>query len=122
VPLEGAFHGEGGFLAMKTASNHKRKLATPVLSSDHFTHQCGSCDSAAKSIRREFSDQAWAALVSWSEVSPKAVHVPICNDCYLNFRDVLIERADEMRLLSSNIASNAKAVRMPRAASKVARA
>jgi hypothetical protein len=106
---------------MKTASS-KKKLATSVLSSDHFTQTCGSCDSHAKSSRREFSDQAWAALVSWSEVNPKAVDVPICNDCYFNFRDVLIERADEMRLLVGNLASNAKSARLPRGNSKVARA
>lgn len=106
---------------MKTASA-KKKLAVPVLSSDHITHQCSSCESTAKSTRREFSDQAWAALVSWSEVSPKAVDSPICNDCYFNFRDVLIERADEMRLLAANLAANAKASGLGRATTKVARA
>ena len=106
---------------MKTASS-RGKLATPVISSEHFTQTCGSCDSQAKSSRREFSDQAWAALVSWSEVSSKAVDAPICNDCYFNFRDVLIERADELRLLAGNVAANAKSARLPRSAAKVARA
>jgi hypothetical protein len=104
---------------MKATSSNK--LSIPVLSSDHVTQKCGSCESQAKSSRREFSDQAWAALVSWSEVSPKAVDSPICNDCYFNFRDVLIERADEMRLLVGNVVANAKSARLPRGSSKAAR-
>ena len=106
---------------MKTTVS-KSKVASNLVFSTHFTHQCTSCDENAKSVRREFSDQAWAALVAWSEVSQKAVDSPICNDCYFNFRDVLIERADEMRLLSVNVASNAKVGSSGRATNKVARA
>jgi hypothetical protein len=57
-------------------------------------------------VRREFSGQAWAALVAWNEISSHAVDEAICNDCYFNFRDVLIERADELRLVSSNTTSS----------------
>jgi hypothetical protein len=76
--------------------------------SAHFTHQCNACDGHVKSVRREFSDQAWAALVAWKELSSKAVDAPLCNDCYFNFRDVLIERADEMRLMALNTVTSPK--------------
>jgi len=90
---------------LKTTSS-KTKVSTVF--SAHFTLQCSACDGHAKSLRREFSDQAWAALVAWNEVSSQAVDAPLCNDCYFNFRDVLIERADEMRLLSLNTATAAQ--------------
>jgi hypothetical protein len=100
----------------------KAKFKAPAVFSSDFTHKCGSCDESVKSVKREFSDQAWAALVSWREVSAKAVDSPLCNDCYFNFRDVLIERADEIRLMSGNIAANAKAAPIRGLANKVARA
>ena len=71
----------------------------------HFKLQCSSCDGHVKSVRREFSNQAWAALVAWQEIGAGAVDEAICNDCYFNFRDVLIDRADEMRLIATNTAS-----------------
>ena len=101
---------------MKTTAT-KTKASTGVFSA-HFTQYCNSCDGHVKSVRREFSDQAWAALVTWNEISSKAVDSPLCNDCYFNFRDVLIERADEMRLLAANVAGAAAV----RSQVKVARA
>jgi hypothetical protein len=106
---------------VKTTVSKAKFKSTTVFSAE-FTHKCGSCDESVKSVKREFSDQAWAALVSWREVSPKSVDSPLCNDCYFNFRDVLIERADEIRLMSGNIAANAKATPMHGVTSKVARA
>jgi hypothetical protein len=67
-----------------------------------FTDCCGACEGQVKSVRREFSDQAWSALVTWKELERKSVDLPLCNDCYFNFRDVLIERADELKLLATN--------------------
>jgi len=95
----------------------KAKASAGVFSV-HFTQQCHSCEGHVKSVRREFSDQAWAALVTWNEIPSKAVDTPLCNDCYFNFRDVLIERADEMRLLAANVAGAAASLQR----SKVARA
>ena len=106
---------------MKTASK-KSQGASQIIHTDKLANKCGSCDGHVKSSRREFSEQAWAALVSWSEVSPKAVDSPLCNDCYFNFRDVLIERADEMRLALGHVAANAKTSRMPRLANRAAQA
>lgn len=101
---------------MKTTAT-KAKASTGVFSV-HFTQQCFSCDGHVRSVRREFSDQAWAALVAWKEIPSKAVDAALCNDCYFNFRDVLIERADEMRLLAANVAGAAAVSQR----SKVARA
>ncbi|MCX6118634.1 MAG: hypothetical protein NT027_13920 [Proteobacteria bacterium] len=66
----------------------------------HFSHSCSGCGIDAKSIRREFSDQVWSALVDWNEIPKTAVDQPICNDCYFNLRDVLIDRADEIHQTS----------------------
>lgn len=120
APMDGAGLEREDSQVKTTVSKAKFK-AQAVFSSD-FTHKCSSCDESVKSIKREFSDQAWAALVSWREVSPKAVDSPLCNDCYFNFRDVLIERADEIRLMSGNIAANAKVGPVNGLANKVARA
>lgn len=88
----------------------------------YFTNCCSACEGSVKSVRREFSDQAWAALVAWSEIQSEAVDAPLCNDCYFNFRDVLIERADEMKLMSLNVAGKAVAASRTGVGSKVARA
>ncbi len=90
---------------MKTTAT-KTKASTGVFSV-HFALQCNSCEGHVKSVRREFSDQAWAALVTWNEIPSQAVDAALCNDCYFNFRDVLIERADEMRLMALNVAGAA---------------
>lgn len=92
---------------MKTVASKTK--ATTVFST-HFTHQCSSCEGQAKSLRREFSEQAWAALVAWKELHPKAVDAPLCNDCYFNFRDVLIERADEMLIVAANAMASSKKI------------
>lgn len=106
---------------MKTTVS-KAKASTIGLNT-FFTNCCSACEGQVKSVRREFSDQAWAALVAWKEVDNRAVDGPLCNDCYFNFRDVLIERADEMRLLASNVAAKALAASQARAAgAKAARA
>ncbi len=68
----------------------------------HASHSCSACLGAAKSVKREFSDQAWAALVLWREVGKEAVDQPVCNDCYFNFREVLIDRAEEVVLVASS--------------------
>lgn len=62
----------------------------------HFAQECSACNGEQKSARREFSDQAWAALVSWGEISDQAVDQPICTDCYTNLREVLIDRSEEI--------------------------
>lgn len=62
----------------------------------HFAQVCAACNGDHKSTKREFSDQAWAALVSWGEISRQTVDQPVCNDCYVNLREVLIDRSEEI--------------------------
>jgi hypothetical protein len=99
APRNGVVQEREDSILKSSASQSK---SSSGLFSVHFTHRCAACDSHAKSVKREFSDQAWAALVTWNEISSTFVDAPMCNDCYLNFRDVLIERADEVRFLASN--------------------
>lgn len=71
----------------------------------HFAQVCAACHGDQKSTRREFSDQAWAALVSWGEITRQVVDEPICTDCYVNLREVLIDRSEE--ILEIAVAGNA---------------
>lgn len=60
------------------------------------TTECTHCGSMEKCKKREFSAQAWTALVVWGEIEESVVDSPICMDCYNELRDVLIDRADEI--------------------------
>ncbi|MFK7872744.1 MAG: hypothetical protein AB8C84_06165 [Oligoflexales bacterium] len=64
-------------------------LSTPATS-------CTNCLQKNPSRRRHFSEQAWAALLAWSEVSVSSVKQPICEHCYEEMREVLIDRIDEV--------------------------
>ena len=62
---------------------------------DH-SQQCPRCHEDARLRLREFSDQAAAALLVWEELSKKDLGQPICDACYEELRDVLIDRASEL--------------------------
>lgn len=57
---------------------------------------CANCRAEAKCRRRDFSEQAWTVLVVWNEIQTRAVDQPLCDDCYDELRDTLIDRADEI--------------------------
>lgn len=57
---------------------------------------CAHCQVEGKIRRRDFSEQAWSVLVVWNEVQRSAVDQAICDDCYNELREVLIDRADEI--------------------------
>ena len=57
---------------------------------------CANCGAEAKVRKRDFSAQAWSFLVLWNEVSKKAVDQAICQSCYDELREVLIDRVDEI--------------------------
>lgn len=61
-----------------------------------ISQNCAHCGNQAKSRSREFTDQAWTVLVLWGEVEKSAVGEPICEDCYDEMRNILIERAHEV--------------------------
>jgi hypothetical protein len=149
--LHARCENRGGGCESAHAENHgwtvfsinRTTLAVAIPAATHKAYECGRQKHRRHADRRQFfsselrmrlecdgidfllrhkKQNLVAALVAWSEVSQKAVDAPLCNDCYFNFRDVLIERADEMRLMSANVASNAKVGSSRRASNKVARA
>lgn len=61
---------------------------------------CAHCGSDHKSTRRDFSNQAWSALVSWGEINTKTIDQPICGECYTELREVLMDRADDLAQVS----------------------
>ena len=61
---------------------------------------CTNCLQQSPSRRRHFSEQAWAALLAWNEISSNSVKQPICEHCYEDMREVLIDRIDEIESVS----------------------
>jgi hypothetical protein len=43
-----------------------------------------------------FSEQAWTVLLLWNEINPQAVDQPICDECYHEIREILIDRSEEV--------------------------
>ena len=89
--------------------------------------ECFNCGSESKCRRRDFSEQAWTVLLLWDEVQPAAVDQPICEDCYNELRETLIDRAEEMELALVDAQTIAKTSRVgseptPPAKSKVRKA
>lgn len=60
-----------------------------------MVQECPQCGTNTKCRRRDFNEQSWAVLVSWGEVEPEAVDQPICESCYSDLREILIDRAGE---------------------------
>ena len=57
---------------------------------------CPNCGVLAKCIKRDFSDQAWSALLVWGEIEEDIIDMPLCDSCYNELRDILSERVDEI--------------------------
>jgi len=74
----------------------------------HTADTCSNCGEDAKCRRRDFSEQAWTVLVVWHEVQNAAVDQPICEHCYNELREVLIDRADEIETAVSTPAPKGK--------------
>ena len=62
----------------------------------HVIEACAHCSTDARCRRREFSEQAWSVLALWNQVQKPVVDQAICEDCYDELREVLIDRADEI--------------------------
>ncbi len=58
---------------------------------------CPRCSNAARLEKRPFSDQALAALIIWGDMEQKLVKEPICEECYNELRDILIERGEDIK-------------------------
>ncbi len=67
------------------------------------TNSCSVCSEQRKSRQREFSPSAWSALTLWGEVAQKTHGQPICEGCYRELRDLLIERTDELERMTPSI-------------------
>ena len=70
----------------------KGSVETPS-ASDHL---CKNCHQEEKAMRRVFSVLAWTVLLLWNELSVSAVDQPICDTCYDDMRNILIDRAEEI--------------------------
>lgn len=57
---------------------------------------CPRCELEGKLKKREFSDQALAALISWGDLNESLVDEPVCDECYRELRDVLIDNSEEL--------------------------
>ena len=57
---------------------------------------CPRCGEEAKVQKRLFSDVALSALITWGDLEEELVDSAICEDCYKELRDVLIDNADEL--------------------------
>ncbi len=60
--------------------------------------ECASCGVESRSRRREFTEQTWSVLLAWNEIDRDVVDRPICDSCYEELREILIDRADEVEL------------------------
>ncbi|MEZ4741228.1 MAG: hypothetical protein R3B45_02075 [Bdellovibrionota bacterium] len=63
---------------------------------------CPNCSTNLARRRRDFSEQALTVLLIWGEISADCVDQPLCDDCYDELREVLIDRADEVELALRN--------------------
>ncbi|SMF46717.1 hypothetical protein [Pseudobacteriovorax antillogorgiicola] len=57
---------------------------------------CKCCGEKTRVRHRDFSPHAWAVLMHWEEIDASAVGQPICDSCYDDLRELLIERSREV--------------------------
>lgn len=62
---------------------------------------CASCSEMRRCRHRDFSSHAWAVLLHWEEISATVVGRPLCNSCYNDLRELLIERSAEVEAIIS---------------------
>jgi hypothetical protein len=66
---------------------------------------CIVCGEERKIRYREFSPHAWTALVHWGELDASVIGQPMCNGCYNEFRDQLMDRGEEVAALAKEVSS-----------------
>ncbi len=64
----------------------------------HISSSCSNCSTKTRCRKRDFSEQAWSVLLAWGEVDPEVVDQPVCDDCYVELRDILIDRATDVEV------------------------
>ncbi len=67
--------------------------------------ECKCCGEVERVRQRDFSPQAWTFLMHWEEIDSSMVGQAICNSCYDDLREMLIDRSGEIeRTLAEEIA------------------
>ena len=61
-----------------------------------LSQMCCNCTVETKCRKREFSVEAWTVLVVWNEVQAAAVDQPMCDECYNELRETLIDRVSDV--------------------------
>ncbi len=65
--------------------------------------KCSCCKQASLlKSKYSFSDEAWGLLKSWGEVTGESEQNLLCDGCYWELRDTLIDRTDELRTQSNS--------------------
>lgn len=62
--------------------------------------KCPICELSKKVRHREFSAQAWSFLVVSGEIQADAVGDALCEDCYKDMREYLIDSFTEVETIS----------------------
>ena len=57
---------------------------------------CKCCGDETRVRHRNFSPHAWAVLMAWEEIETEVIGQPICDSCYGDLREMLIERSGEV--------------------------
>ena len=79
----------------KIGKNIQKRESLSV-SSETNVRSCSNCGFSSLSRKRSFSEKAWKVLLLWNEINPTAVYQSICDTCYDEMRNILIDRADEI--------------------------
>ena len=58
---------------------------------------CPRCGMNARLTKRSFSEQAISALVLWGDMDKQLVGQEICDSCYAELREVLIDRSEDLK-------------------------
>ena len=85
----------GHWLAIYCAVS-RSKLNGSFQEGQVFRKLCHHCGAKVSVKQRQFSDRAWAALVNWGEVRSETMGKAICQDCYVELREILIEHTHEI--------------------------
>lgn len=67
-----------------------------VLPMQNIVETCANCGEDNKCRRRDFSEQAWTALLVWGEIQKTTVDQAICENCYDELRETLIDRHEDI--------------------------
>ena len=62
----------------------------------HNLSDCYHCGKMAKCKTRDISVESWEILYTLGEVERSEINMPICDQCYNELREVMIERRDEI--------------------------